>query len=356
MYTPKFIITNKILKNIGAVEASKEVIENAPLVPSFEKQFQTDAIVRTIYHGTHIEGNDLTLIQTKKVLEGEQVYARARDVQEVINYRNVVRIIEEFSARRGDYELSMLLDVHRATVEKLVPGDKVGVLRQTQVVIKEEGTGKIILQPPDFNEVQFLLNDFFAWFNSPESKEVHPVLRAGIAHYFLVAVHPFVEGNGRTARAFATLILIREGYDIKRFFALEEHFDKDLAGYYDAFSFVDQESPDVRQRDLTHWIEYFTEVLAIELTKIKERVRKLSIDSKLKIKIGEQISLTERQMRLVEYISDQGSGIMTDLKRVLSMVSEDTILRDLKELLNKGIIKKVGSTKAARYMVAIQKP
>lgn len=355
MYQPKYQISNKILKNIGAVEASKEVIENAPLVPSFEKQFQTDATLRTIYHGTHIEGNDLTLIQTKKVLEGEQVYARARDVQEVINYRNVVSIIEEFSARRGDYELSMLLDVHRATVEKLVSDDKVGVLRQTQVVIKEEGTGKIILQPPDFNEVQFLLNDFFAWFNSLEAKEVHSVIRAGIAHYFLVAVHPFVEGNGRTARAFATLILKREGYDIKRFFALEEHFDKDLAGYYDAFSFVDQESPNIRERDLTLWLEYFTEVLAIELGKIKERVRKLSIDSKLKIKIGEQISLTERQMRLVEYISDQGSGIMTDLKRVLSMVSEDTILRDLKELLNKGIIKKVGSTKAARYMVASQR-
>ena len=73
MYSPKFLISHKILRNIGQIEAAKEVIENAPLVPSFEKQFQSDAIVRTVYHGTHIEGNDLTLIQTKKVLEGEEV-------------------------------------------------------------------------------------------------------------------------------------------------------------------------------------------------------------------------------------------------------------------------------------------
>ena len=88
MYQPKYIISNKILKNIGGIEASKEVIENAPLVPSFEKQFQTDAYIRTIHHGTHLEGNDLTLYQTKKILEGAEVYARARDIQEVINYRS----------------------------------------------------------------------------------------------------------------------------------------------------------------------------------------------------------------------------------------------------------------------------
>ena len=73
MYQPKFYISNKILKNIGAIEAAKEVIENAPLVPDFERDFRTDAIVRQVYHGTHIEGNDLTLSQTKQVIKGEEV-------------------------------------------------------------------------------------------------------------------------------------------------------------------------------------------------------------------------------------------------------------------------------------------
>jgi len=96
MYSPRYLISNKILKNVGSIEASKEIIENAPLVPSFEKQFQSDAMARTIHHGTHIEGNDLTLYQTKKILEGAEVYARARDIQEVINYRNVAKLLDEF--------------------------------------------------------------------------------------------------------------------------------------------------------------------------------------------------------------------------------------------------------------------
>lgn len=352
MYFPKFVISNKVLKNIGVIEAAKEVIANAPLVPSFEKQFQSDAIVRTVYHGTHIEGNDLTLIQTKKVLEGEEVYGRARDIQEVINYRNVVTLLDDLAAKRGGYEPVMLKEIHRATTYKIVAEEKIGVFRTSQVVVKEEGTGKIIFQPPPFVEVPYLIEDFFAWLNSPETQETHPVIKAGIAHYILVAIHPFVEGNGRTSRAFTILILLREGYDIKRFFALEEYFDGDPASYYEAFSIVDRQSKNIAARDLTPWLEYFTEVVAIELAKIKEKVRKLSIDTRMKLKIGQQIALSERQMRLVEYLSDQGSGNMQELKRVLPMVSEDTVLRDITDLLNKGIIKKEGSTKASRYVVA----
>jgi Fic family protein len=352
MFAPKYTISNKILKNIGSIEASKEIIENAPLVPSFEKQFQSDALVRTIHHGTHIEGNDLTLYQTKKILEGAEVYARARDIQEVINYRNVGELLDELAVKRGDYDPDMLRDIHRATVDRIVVPDKTGVFRTSEVVIKEEETGKVIFSPPPYVEVPYLIEDFFAWLNSSEAKEIHPILRAGIAHYILVAIHPFVEGNGRTVRAFSTLILMRENYNVKKFFSLEEHFDTEPAEYYEAIATVDRQSSNISSREITPWLEYFTGVVAIELTKIKDKVRKLSVDSRLKVKFGEQVSLSERQMRLIEYISDQGSGGMNELKKILPMVSEDTILREIRDLMTKGIIKKSGSTKASKYVLA----
>ncbi|MFC1625752.1 Fic family protein [Patescibacteria group bacterium] len=352
MYSPKYTISNKVLKNIGEIEAAREVIENAPLVPSFEKQFQSDAIVRTIYHGTHIEGNDLTMVQTKKVLEGQDVYGRARDIQEVINYRNVVEILEDLAAKRGGYEPGMLNEIHRATVYNVVTADKIGVLRNTEVVVKEEDTGRVIFSPPPFVEVPYLLEDFFEWLNDKETSEIHPIIRAGIAHYVLVAIHPFVEGNGRTVRAFATLILMREGFNIKRFFSLEEHFDDDPAAYYEALAEVDKQSKNIGARDVTAWLEYFTQVVGVELAKIKEKVRKLSIDTRLKVRMGDQIALTERQMRLVEYLSDQGSAGMAELKKIIPMVSEDTILRDITDLMDKHIVKKQGRTKAAKYIMA----
>jgi Fic family protein len=351
MYSPKFVISNKVLKNIGEIEACREVIESAPIVPAFEKQFQSDAVLRTVHHGTHIEGNELSLDQTKRVLEGQEVVARARDIQEVVNYRRVTTLLDELAFKRSDYDLGMLLEIHKLTVDQIVSPDKVGVLRTTQVIIKDELTGEVILTPPPFVQVPFMLEDFFEWVNSQEAKEIHPVLRAGISHYILVAIHPFVEGNGRSVRAFATLIMLREGYDIKKFFSLEEHFDANPAAYYEAFALVDRQSKNIGSRDLTSWLEYFTFAVATELTKIKDKIRKLSMDTRLRVKIGEQVSLSERQMKLVEYLTNQGSAVMKDLWHMLPMVSEDTVLRDLKGLIDKGIIKKEGTTKASRYVM-----
>ena len=352
MYSPKYQITNKILRNIGAIEASKEVIENAPLVPSYAKEFQTEANLRTIYHGTHIEGNDLSLSQTKKILEGEEVYARARDIQEVINYRRVTELVEDLGYKRGGYSPDMLTEIQKLTVFKIVPAEKIGVFRTTQVVIKEEGSGKIILEPPPFPEVPFLIEDFFSWLNSESAVDVHPIIKAGIAHYILVAIHPFIEGNGRTVRAFTNMLLMREGYDIKRFFSLEEHFDADLGSYYEAFAQVDRQSKIIGLRDLTPWLTYFTEVVAIELGKIKERVRKVSIDMRFKTRVGQQVPLTDRQMSLIEYISDQSGASMPALRELFPMISEDTVLRDLQDMQTKGIIKKEGTTKGSRYVIA----
>ena len=75
------------------------------------------------------------------------------------------------------------------------------------------------------------------------------------------------------------------------------------------------------------------------------------MDSRLRLKIGEQVALSARQMRLIEYLSEHGMAPMKDLSDVIPMVSEDTVLRDLKDLQNKNIIEKEGSTKAARYVI-----
>ncbi len=93
MFEPKFSITNKILKCIGIIEASREVIDHAPLLPYYEREFQKDALVRSVHYGTHIEGNELNLDQAEKVMEGKEVLARDRDIQEVINYRKVLDYI-----------------------------------------------------------------------------------------------------------------------------------------------------------------------------------------------------------------------------------------------------------------------
>ncbi|HET7713078.1 MAG TPA: Fic family protein, partial [Patescibacteria group bacterium] len=125
------------------------------------------------------------------------------------------------------------------------------------------------------------------------------------------------------------------------FFSLEEYYDRNPQDYYNALQSAEG-------GDLTTWLEYFTQGLAIELGRIKERVQKLSVDLKLKGKVG-QIALNERQLKLVEYMEDYGKVRNEDWRTLLPMVSDDTILRDLKDLMKKGLVRKSGSTKSAEY-------
>ncbi len=194
VYQPKFTITNDILANIGLIEAAREVVKNSPLIPVYESRFVRDAILRTVHHGTHLEGNDLSLSEAKRVIEGENIIAGQRDVQEVINYRNVLRYIDSLERELKDgphYTQSILKKINEIVCERLSKG-LVGKYRQVQVVLKDERTGEVVFRPPPAVEVPYLLEDFFDWLNSTEGKKINPVLRAGLGHYCLLAVHPFI--------------------------------------------------------------------------------------------------------------------------------------------------------------------
>ena len=369
MYSPKYTITNTILKNIGTIEGCREVIENAPLIPAYERQFQEDALHRTVHHGTHIEGNDLSFEQAQrllrqveakgetdaaKVAQNTDLVARERDIQEIINYRTVMEHVDDMFNKHTEGEFAYSGDIakalHKLIVHRLVPEEVQGQYRQTQVVLKDSRTGEVTFRPPPSVEVPYLMEDFIGWLGSPEGRQNHPVIRAAVAHYILAAIHPFVEGNGRTARAFATLILFLEGYDIRRLFSLEEYFDRDSESYYKTLIETSGQTQELSERDLTGWVEYFTEGLAIELGRIRDRVRKLSIDAHVRQKRGgSQVYLSERQIKIVEYLSEAERGRMGEIHSLFPMVSDDTVLREIQDMTGKGIIKKGGSTKGAFY-------
>lgn len=345
MFTPNFTITNRILKSMGVIEAAKEVIENAPLVPAWEARFREDAMVRAVHHGTHIEGNELSFTEAERLLAGAKIVGRDRDIQEVLNYRNVLKFIESYE--KPEITEESIKHIHELTVHRLLADEAVGLYRKTQVVVKNSQTGEVTFRPPPAVEVPFLIASFLQWLNLSGDDELHVVLKAGIAHYEIVRIHPFLDGNGRVARAAATLVLFKAGYDIKRFFSLEEHYDREPVSYYDALQSVGK-----RNGNLSGWLEYFTQGLAIELTRIKEKIKSLSTDLKLKKSLGGQpLALSERQIKVVEFVQENGFLQNKSFFELFPMISEDTVLRELKDLIKKGILKKEGTTKGVRYVL-----
>lgn len=373
MYQPKFQINNAILANISQIEGARAIINAAPLVPAYERQFRQEAITKTVHYATKLEGNDLSFEQVAKVIEGKSLPGFERDVQEVINYRQVIKYLEELLALHEEklplpgenidpqekmdqakvdfrYSEEMLKRVYQLVVQMIIAPEQSQGYRKAQVVLENTRTGEVVFRPPPSPEVPYLIKNFFEWINSPLAKDLHPVIRAGVSHYALVAIHPFIEGNGRTARAFSTLVLMVENYDIRGLFALEEYFDRNAGEYYRSLQSVSSQPLPLPDHDLTNWLEYFTKALAVELIKIKEKVERLSSDIRLKQKLGgKQLPLSERQVKLIEYMRQFGGLRITDAKELFPMISQDTIWRDLKKLITDKIVIKKGSTKGAYY-------
>ena len=192
MFSPKFTITNKVLTNIGQVESAKAIIENSPLVPAYDAKFRQEAIVRTVHHGTHIEGNPLEQAEVEKVLVGEDISARDRDIQEILNYRQVLKFID--SKKDEPITQKTLLEIHRLTTRKILKAADSGKYRHTQVAVTNSKTGEISYTPPVPTQISELLRDFLFWLNRVTWQEIHPVIKSAITHY-VIPITLFYKGH-----------------------------------------------------------------------------------------------------------------------------------------------------------------
>ncbi len=255
MFAPQYSITNKILTGIASIEAAREVIVNAPLVPYWERQFSEERVVRTVHYSTALEGNPLSIEDVRKVLGGEQdqVKAYQRDIQEVINYRNVVKYIESIPNSAKRIDKGHMFEIHKLTVENVVPEDEKDDYRVLPWGTKSSTTGEVSFVAPEPELVPPMVDDFFAWVDSEEFADTHPILRSGIILAHVALIHPFTEGNGRTARGLATASLYLDGYDIKKFFCLDEYYDQNSEGYYQAIQTYQSE-----EDNLATWLRWIS--------------------------------------------------------------------------------------------------
>jgi len=345
MFKPNFRYTDKIVNNLTAISAARTLILNAPLIPKWEVSLRREALLKSAHSSTAIEGNPLTLEQVTDLAAGRDIMVRRKDKQEVLNYLEALDKIPAF-AERAPFAVADLLELHKIIAKDTLdnPADE-GAFRNEQVAVVNRPTGEIVFMPPPTHQVVTLINEYLAWFNSQEADAIDPVLTAGVTHYELVRIHPFVDGNGRTARVMASLVLFKRAFDIKRFFALDDYYDQDRRAYYAALKAVDQHT-----LDLTTWLEYFTEGVAVSIKAVKDKVIGLSKDIKA-LKEKGQITLTERQVKIVEMLVQNGKLTMGQIKALLG-VSRQMALKEMAKLVKLGVVKLRGRGRGAYYELA----
>jgi Fic family protein len=225
-----------------------------------------------------------------------------------------------------------------------------GVFRNRQVFVGQrvfDGTTfkeKVEYMPPKTEDVQKLAKEFLDWLNLDKTWEINPVLLAGIVHYEIARIHPFIDGNGRTARLFATLILYLSGFDHRRIFALDDYYDSDRQAYYGALK-----TAQTNNNDITHWLEYFTDGVAFSVVEVKEAV--LRLGAKRKTGQRMQIELTPKQMQIVAHINIHGKVTNKDLQ-VLFKISAQAVHKELAKLVELKVIKPQGSGRSLHYILS----
>lgn len=347
MFKPKFKYTDKIVELLTRIAAAREVILNSPLIPRWEVSLRKDAIIRSAHSSTSIEGNNLSLKQVSELAAGRKIMAKRKDKQEVLNYLKVLEKLDML-AKDGIITEEVVKNIHKMlTVDTLEDPQDCGVYRcegNKYVVVGNRLTGEISFRPPLNKKLPLLMKDYVQWLNSSEARNLDPIVMAGIAHYEFVRIHPFVDGNGRAARVIAALTLHIRGFDTKQFFCLDDYYDMNRNDYYQALSTVDP-----NKRDITKWLEYFVEGVAVSIASVREKVAQLSSEH-IRTKEKGQIALTERQMRIVEHINKNGRIAINEMT-LMFKITRQSSLKEIDRMIKLEIVKREGKARASYYVM-----
>lgn len=345
-FNPKFTITPKINKALVEIERVRGFLDAVNLKDDWVSDMQVKALILESHHSTHIEGTAINLEQAQDILAGKKVKGVSRDDEkELLNYKKAMDFISKYMGKDDPLSEGLVRELHKIIVRGVRGGEaQPGNYRKIQNYIANSLTKEIIDTPPAPLEVPYLMRGFVDWIND-NIEEVSPVLTAGIAQFRFVHIHPFIDGNGRTARLLSTLILYKTGYDFKRLFTISEYYDKDRPAYYNAIQSVRK-----NKMDMTVWLEYFVDGLRSQMKEIQGKGKKIVSADKV-IKQFEDKGLNDRQAKIIRYLVVNDKITNDECQKVCGSIRR-TATRDLSSLVEKGVVEMKGELKGAYYMLS----
>ncbi len=351
MLQPQYSITSTILSRIAEIAEIKAAIERSRVLPLNEAQLRRQAILRMAHTSTSIEGNKLAQFEVGKVLEGKAVRAPQKDILEVENYYNALKLLDELSKKKGDITIDEVLSLHKAVVKGLVEDQKVGKFRPADVYVLDDlGDGREMLRfkAPPAPQVKKLIEDLLAWLKGSQKESIHPIIKAGILHLQFVTIHPFTDGNGRVARLLTQLQLYRDNWDFRKILVLEDYYNRDRMSYYNAENRAQGKNYQ-KDMDFTTWLEYFTTGFLVEARKALEQVQSIGFGKASKK--SEQIFLDRDEIQIMDFLTTTGRITSEDVVDVLGVAKRTAQLK-LKNLSDKKLIKLDGKGPSSFYSLA----
>lgn len=269
----KVSLSNDILKRIAAIDQNR-FSANAVVLPAVTaNRLRKNSKKKSSYASNRIEGNPLSEEQANNAIESDPHKHFLKPEQEVRNYFLALNHLEEKAKNAAPFSKELILDV-QAMVEKGASKEKIGLRGPMPpgmlFAVYDAATGNAEYIPPEYSEVPVLLDELVRYVNTTDD---HPLIVAAVVHYQLVTIHPFEDGNGRTARLLSGYVMETTGYGFNGIGSLEEYFAYDSNEYYKslqmglpALYYSGRENPPHPEI----WIHYFLRMVELYSDKVCE--------------------------------------------------------------------------------------
>ena len=351
MYEPNIKITTKLQDSLRDIEDTRELLQAIPVLTIVEEPIQREALVATVHYTTRIEGNPLDMRAVERL--GPRSFSKPNisrpDEQEVINLYKAMDFIRHVAGQRDiEIDEDVIKQIHAFVVRDIPSQGPSAVYKAKPNVIINEATKERIFMPPDPSDTPRLMAELSAWL-SRRPLAFHPVIAAGLAHLELAAIHPFNDGNGRTARALADLVLYRYGYTFRYLFSWVAQVGIAMGTYHQRLRDV-LGSEYGANTDPSSWLEYFAEAVAKSLVEKKPELLRMRDVFVRAYNAGDEMGLTRDQIEAFIYAIINGS-VTTGVYMKTTRLSRSTVVKRLNQLVEGKILQIDGKGRNVQYFV-----
>ena len=344
-YQPVFKVSDQVRRHLQDIERLRSTITSGHVLPSVEASVRHRASVESVHSSTSIEGNPLDINQVRAVISSDRILTKQEYAEiEVYNYKQALDYINRRRSG-GDITLDDILRLHQIITDRLLDSTRSGKIRRRPVYIEDE-QHQIIYTAVDAPRVKNELIDLLNWVKGNQFV-LHPVIIGAVIHFHLAAIHPFSDGNGRTARAATALYLALAHYDNDGALTLDTYYASDRPSYYAILRRLNGENyASSQQADLTPWLEYFAEGYLTSLRVLDAEIRLLSLAT-----LTDKPALDRNDQDIISYVAKFGSLNISEAESILPELSRRTIQHRLKRLVDQGYLDLVGATHEAKYVL-----